>query len=126
MIREACPSVTQTDGLCCWFVWWSSSSSQKLCAMDPSVDVVCCSETVTVAWLNQSSSPVAWVTRPERPEGVKDVIKQAQRAATLKSGPGGPLDFYVKYFSEFRCIISSSSITSLLLKSEYFNIFTFA
>ena len=25
---------------------------------------------------------VAWVTRPERPKGVKDVIKQARRAAT--------------------------------------------
>ena len=24
----------------------------------------------------------AWVTRPERPEGVKDVIKQARKAAT--------------------------------------------
>ena len=25
---------------------------------------------------------VAWVTRPERPKGMKDVIKQARRAAT--------------------------------------------
>ena len=25
---------------------------------------------------------VAWVTRPERPKGVKDVIKQARRATT--------------------------------------------
>ena len=37
-----------------------------------------CSQTVAVAWLNQSSSAVAWVTRPERPKGVKDVIKQAR------------------------------------------------
>ena len=29
---------------------------------------------------------VAWVTRPERPKGVKDVIKQARRAAAQKSG----------------------------------------
>ena len=35
----------------------------------------------------------SWVTRPERPKGVKDVIKQARRAAAEKSGPGGPLDF---------------------------------
>ena len=28
-----------------------------------------------------------WVTRPERPKGVKDVIKQARRA---KSRPEGP------------------------------------
>ena len=26
-------------------------------------------------------------------KGVKDVIKQARRAAAKKSGPGGPLDF---------------------------------
>ena len=44
----------------------------------------CSSQTVAVAWLNQLSSAVAWVTRPERPKGVKDVIKQAQ------SGPEGP------------------------------------
>ena len=31
----------------------------------------------------------AWVTRPERPKGVKNVIKQARSAATKKSGPGG-------------------------------------
>ena len=79
MIREACPSVTQTDGL---FGAPPPPRRKNMCAMDPSVDVVCCSETVTVAWLNQSSLPVAWVTRPERPEGVKDVIKQAQRDAT--------------------------------------------
>ena len=30
---------------------------------------------------------VAWVTRPERPKGVKDEVKQARRA---KSGPAGP------------------------------------
>ena len=41
-----------------------------------------CSQTVAVAWLNQSASAVAWVTRPERPKGVKDIIKQARRAAT--------------------------------------------
>ena len=32
----------------------------------------------------------AWVTRPER---AKDEVKQARRAANLKSGPNGPLDF---------------------------------
>ena len=45
---------------------------------------------------------VGWVTQPELPKGVKDVIKQAQRAATggpQPEGPnrraptGGPLDF---------------------------------
>ena len=35
----------------------------------------------------------AWVTRPERPKGVKDEVKQARRAASQKSGPGGALDF---------------------------------
>ena len=32
----------------------------------------------------------AWVTRPERPKGAKDDVKQARRA---QSRPGGPLDF---------------------------------
>ena len=32
---------------------------------------------------------VAWVTWPERPKGMKDEVKQAQRAATQKLGPGG-------------------------------------
>ena len=43
---------------------------------------------------------VAWVTRPERPKGVKDVVKQARRAPNQPEGlqprsqaPGGPLDF---------------------------------
>ena len=30
---------------------------------------------------------VAWVTRPERPKGVKDVIKQARRAQSRPEGP---------------------------------------
>ena len=34
-----------------------------------------------------------WVTRPERLKGAQEEVKQAQRAATKKSGPGGPLDF---------------------------------
>ena len=42
---------------------------------------------LAVAWLNQLSSAVAWVTRPERPKGVKDVIKQAQRAQSRPEGP---------------------------------------
>ena len=29
----------------------------------------------------------AWVTRPERPKGVKDVIKQARRAQSRPEGP---------------------------------------
>ena len=32
---------------------------------------------------------VVWVTWPECPKGVKDVIKQAQRATTKKSGHRG-------------------------------------
>ena len=36
----------------------------------------------------------AWVTWPERPKGMKDVIEQARRAQSHKSGPGGPLDFW--------------------------------
>ena len=32
---------------------------------------------------------VAWVTRPERSNDVKDVVKKARRAATKKPGPGG-------------------------------------
>ena len=31
----------------------------------------------------------AWVTRPERPKGAKDEVKQTGRAAISKSGPGG-------------------------------------
>ena len=31
-----------------------------------------------------------WVTRPERPTGAKDEVKEAQRATDLKLGPGGP------------------------------------
>ena len=30
------------------------------------------------------------VTRPERPKGAKDEVKQARRAADWKLGPGGP------------------------------------
>ena len=29
----------------------------------------------------------AWVTRPERPKGLKDVIKQARRAQSRPKGP---------------------------------------
>ena len=29
----------------------------------------------------------AWVTRPQRPKGVKDVIKQARRAQSRPEGP---------------------------------------
>ena len=29
----------------------------------------------------------AWVTRPERPKGVKDVIKQTRRAQSRPEGP---------------------------------------
>ena len=43
---------------------------------------------------------VAWVTRPKRPKGVKDVVKQARRAQSRLEGPlpgsrapEGPLDF---------------------------------
>ena len=52
---------------------------------------------------------VAWVTRPERPNGVKDVIKQARRAATQKSGPGGPLDFnnFTKQLPQIATVIQS-------------------
>ena len=35
---------------------------------------------------------IAWATRPERPKGVRDKIKQARRAANKKSEPGGPQD----------------------------------
>ena len=31
---------------------------------------------------NKNHSTVAWVTRPERPKGVKDVVKQARRVVT--------------------------------------------
>ena len=33
-------------------------------------------------WISGRASTGAWVTRPERPKGVKAVIKQARRAAT--------------------------------------------
>ena len=43
---------------------------------------------------------VAWVTRPERPKGAKDEVKQARRAQSRPEGPlprsrapEGPLDF---------------------------------
>ena len=39
----------------------------------------------------------AWVTRPESPKGVKDEVKQAQRAANLKSGPRGAPRLLVDY-----------------------------
>ena len=32
----------------------------------------------------------AWGTRPERPKGVKDEVKEARRAANWKLGPRGP------------------------------------
>ena len=42
----------------------------------------------------------AWVTRPERPKGAKDEVKQARRAAAQKSGPGGPQDFQFNIFKQ--------------------------
>ena len=49
-----------------------------------------CSQTVAVAWLNQLSSASVWVTRPERPKGVKDEVKQALGLPTRSRGPEGP------------------------------------
>ena len=49
---------------------------------------------------------VALVTRPDRPKAVKDVIKQARRAAT-KLGPGGAPRFlfsYIAYIAHIACI----------------------
>ena len=34
----------------------------------------------------------AWVTRPERPKGAKDKVKEARRASNLKLVPRGPLN----------------------------------
>ena len=55
---------------------------------------------------------VAWVTRPERPKGVKDVIKQAQRAQSRpeepqprSQGPEGPQTSSNIYFSPWVTII---------------------
>ena len=31
-----------------------------------------------------------WVTRPERPKGAKDEVKEARRATDKKLGPGEP------------------------------------
>ena len=38
---------------------------------------------------------IVWVTRPERPKGAKDKVKQAQRAQSRPEGPHPrrPLDF---------------------------------
>ena len=56
-----------------------------------------CSQTVAVSWLNQSSLVVVWVTRPERPKGVKDEVKQARRAKSRPEGlPSRSLLVYVK------------------------------
>ena len=41
---------------------------------------------------------VAWVTRPEQLKGVKDEVKQARRAASLKSNR--PLDFYTIWYQQ--------------------------
>ena len=38
---------------------------------------------------------IAWVTRPERPKGAKDKVKEARRAANYKFGPGGSLNLYL-------------------------------
>ena len=35
----------------------------------------------------------AWVTRPERPKGVKDEVKRPQGPPIRSRGPEGPLDF---------------------------------
>ena len=53
----------------------------------------------------------AWVTRPERPKGAKDEVKEARRAADEKFGPGGPpkLLVYIYFFP-----------TANLVKLSYF------
>ena len=35
----------------------------------------------------------AWVTRPERPKGVKDEVKRPEGLPLRSRGPEGPLDF---------------------------------
>ena len=35
----------------------------------------------------------AWVTRPERPKGVKDEVKMPEGPPIRSRGPEGPLDF---------------------------------
>ena len=35
----------------------------------------------------------AWVTRPERPKGVKDEVKRPEGPPIRSRGPEGPLDF---------------------------------
>ena len=61
---------------------------------------------------------VAWVTRPERPKGVKDVIKQARRAAAQKSGPGG----YILYFLGTTCTrVQLPKATKTLVRKNRYN-----
>ena len=56
---------------------------------------------------------VGWVTRPECPKGVKDVIKQARRAATWKSGPGGAPRLLCLYICICICLCSYICICPL-------------
>ena len=52
----------------------------------------------TLNWINLGiEQGYAWVTRPERPKGFKDEVKQAQSRPegrpTRSRAPEGPLDF---------------------------------
>ena len=64
-------------------------------------------------------TPSAWVTRPERPKGAKDEVKQARRAANQKSGPNGPLDFYDDHNRLIMVTLTNNIITTvMMIKNE--------
>ena len=67
-----------------------------LCILTPRTRLSCCccsccvtekSHPYTMRSSSSNHHTVAWVTRPERPKGAKDEVKQARRAQSRPEGP---------------------------------------
>ena len=74
---------------------------------------------INISYLTQYLSLHRCVTRPERPKGAKDEVKQARRAAIQKSGPNGPLDFYDDHNRLIMVTLTNNIITTvMMIKNE--------
>ena len=79
-IMDKCIMDTCTMDTCIMGTYIMDTSIMDICIMDTS----------------------AWVTRPERPKGAKDEVREARRAADWKLGPEGPPKLLVdQYFYLF-------------------------
>ena len=111
IIRVRCDHHHLCTVLLSWFVYdaiiidhhdlctmWSSSFVYDaiIIILTPRIRLSCCCCSCCVTekshpYMMRSSSSnhhtVAWVTRPERPKGAKDEVKQARRAQSRPEGP---------------------------------------